>query len=229
MNLDLSSDRGQDGHAHVIYALLYYKKCYWCVLGISRRDGFVVTCGTGSAFEVARGATGVCGVVTVTTLLFTVNIIQACRRGGGVVILMAFSSPVAWWRHQMETFSALLAICAGNSPASGEFPAQRPVTRNFDVFFDLRLNKHSWGWWFETLLCLLWRQCYGSEGFNYENLQCGRRRELSLVTRGLRLSKQPLSFWWDHTYCYLNSYPFILWNLYFVANSMCISFQICLL
>ena len=42
-----------------------------------------------------------------------------------------------WWRHQMATFSALLAICAGNSPASGEFPAQRPVTRSFDVFFDL--------------------------------------------------------------------------------------------
>ena len=35
----------------------------------------------------------------------------------------------------METFSALLAICAGNSPVPGEFPAQRPVTRSFDVFF----------------------------------------------------------------------------------------------
>ena len=41
----------------------------------------------------------------------------------------------------METFSALLAICAGNSPVPGEFPAQRPVTRSFNVFFDLRLNK----------------------------------------------------------------------------------------
>ena len=41
----------------------------------------------------------------------------------------------------METFSALPAICAGNSPVTGEFPAQRPVTRSFDVFFDLRLNK----------------------------------------------------------------------------------------
>ena len=41
----------------------------------------------------------------------------------------------------METFSALLALCAGNSPVTGEFPAQRPVTRSFDVFFDLRLNK----------------------------------------------------------------------------------------
>ena len=41
----------------------------------------------------------------------------------------------------METFSALLAICEGNSPVPGEFPAQRPVTRGFDNFFDLRLNK----------------------------------------------------------------------------------------
>ena len=41
----------------------------------------------------------------------------------------------------METFSTLLALCAGNSPVSGEFLAQRPVTRSFDVFFDLHLNK----------------------------------------------------------------------------------------
>ena len=40
----------------------------------------------------------------------------------------------------METFSALLAICAGNSPVPGEFLTQRPVTRSFDVFFDLRLK-----------------------------------------------------------------------------------------
>ena len=41
----------------------------------------------------------------------------------------------------MEKFSALLAICAGNSPVPDEFPAQGPVTRSFDVFFDLRLDK----------------------------------------------------------------------------------------
>ena len=68
---------------------------------------------------------------------------------------------ISWWRHQMETFSVLLAICAGNSPVPGEFPAQRPVTRSFDVFFDLcsnkRLSKQSWGWWFETPSCPLWR------------------------------------------------------------------------
>ena len=51
------------------------------------------------------------------------------------------NSDHTWRRHQMETSSALLVICAGNSPVTAEFPAQRPVTRSFDVFFDLRLNK----------------------------------------------------------------------------------------
>ena len=68
----------------------------------------------------------------------------------------------SWWRHQMETFSVLLAICAGgNSPVPGEFAVERPVTRGFNIFFDLRLNKRlskqSWGWWFETLSHPLWR------------------------------------------------------------------------
>ena len=47
---------------------------------------------------------------------------------------------MTWWRHQMETFSALLALCFvrdGNPPVTGGFPSQRPVTRSFDVFFDL--------------------------------------------------------------------------------------------
>ena len=78
--------------------------------------------------------------------------------------------PDSWWRHQMETFSALLAICAGNSPVPGELPAQRPVTRSFDVFFDLRLNKWPskqwWGWWFETLSRPLWCHCNGNSSWN---------------------------------------------------------------
>ena len=41
---------------------------------------------------------------------------------------------------KFPSISALLAICAGNSPVTGEFPAQRPVTQSFDVFFDLCLN-----------------------------------------------------------------------------------------
>ena len=63
-------------------------------------------------------------------------------------------SPFAWWRHQMETFSALLALCDGNSPVTDEFLWQVPVTRSFEVFFDLclnkRLSKQSWDWWVET-------------------------------------------------------------------------------
>ena len=68
----------------------------------------------------------------------------------------------AWWRHQMETFSVLLALCVRirrspvNSPHKG---------RSFNVFFDLRLNKRlnkqSWGWWFETPSRLLWRHHNG--------------------------------------------------------------------
>ena len=72
---------------------------------------------------------------------------------------------ISWWRHQMEPFSALLAICAGNSPVPGEFPTQRPVTPSFDVFLDLRLNKRLskqwWGWWFDTLSRPLWRHRNG--------------------------------------------------------------------
>ena len=67
----------------------------------------------------------------------------------------------SWWRHQMETFSALLALCSGNSPVTSEFPSQRAVTRSFGVLFYLRLNKRlSKQWrrrWFETSSRSLWR------------------------------------------------------------------------
>ena len=41
----------------------------------------------------------------------------------------------------IEAHPYILATCAGNSLVADEFPAQRPVTRSFIVFFDLRLNK----------------------------------------------------------------------------------------
>ena len=72
-------------------------------------------------------------------------------------------SAPTWWCHQMETFSALLALCEGNSPVTGEFPSQRPVTQSSHIFFDLRLNKQlskqSWVWWFEMPSHSLWRHC----------------------------------------------------------------------
>ena len=53
----------------------------------------------------------------------------------------------------------------GEFTGLGEFPTQRPVTRSFDVFFDLRpnkrLSKQPWGWWFETLSWSLRRHCNG--------------------------------------------------------------------
>ena len=72
----------------------------------------------------------------------------------------------------METFSALLALCAGNSPVTGEFPLQRPVMQNFCVFFELRqnkkLSKQSRRWWFETPTCSLWRHCKEIRLWNHE-------------------------------------------------------------
>ena len=76
---------------------------------------------------------------------------------------MALVPLLAWWRHQIETFSALLALYEGNSPVTGEFPSQMTVTRSFDIFFDRRLNKrlnkHSRRWWFETPSRPLWSHC----------------------------------------------------------------------
>ena len=70
----------------------------------------------------------------------------------------------------------------GEFTGPGEFPAQRPVTRSFDVFFDLslnkRLSKQSRGWWFETQSHPLWRHCNGiSSGMVMSELT-----HLSLVT-----------------------------------------------
>ena len=91
----------------------------------------------------------------------------------------------------METFSALLAICAGNSPVPSEFPTQRPVTRSFDVFFDLRqnkrLSKQSWDWWFETLSRPLWRHRN-----DYSSWPCPSRFELETTPR-----------WWGYSWSVL--------------------------
>ena len=110
----------------------------------------------------------------------------------------------SWWRHQMETFSALLAICVGNSAVPGEFPAQRPVTRSFDVFFDLHWIN---GWannreagdlrryhahYDVTVMCV-WKRCPqpGSRtgwGQDDGDLGKGSKFQLSFMTSKLNLS-----------------------------------------
>ena len=81
--------------------------------------------------------------------------------GWAIRTMWSWSTAIILWRHQMDTFSALLAICVGNSPVPGEFPAQKTVTPTFDVFVDLRpnkqLSKQPWGWWFQMPLRPLWR------------------------------------------------------------------------
>ena len=64
----------------------------------------------------------------------------------------------------METFSALLVLCAGNSPVTGEFPSQKPVTRSFDVFWSA--SEQTDEYTIETLVISdashpLWRHCNG--------------------------------------------------------------------
>ena len=96
---------------------------------------------------------------------------------------------IPWWRHQMESFSALLALCAGNSPVTGEFPAQRPVTRSFDVFYDLclnkRLSKQSRGWWRH-------HRAY------YDVIVMGLERREDFSTHQTRVTK-PSPQWWQYT------------------------------
>ena len=79
---------------------------------------------------------------------------------GVVAVEIAGDWFTKWWRHQMEKYSTLLALTA----VTGEFPLQRPVTRSFDGFFDLRLkkrlSKQSRRQWFETPSRQLWRHCH---------------------------------------------------------------------
>ena len=109
---------------------------------------------------------------------------------------------ISWWRHQMETFSALLAICAENSPVHGEFPTQRPVTRSFDVFFHLRLNKglskKLWGRWFETLSCSLWSH-RNVKAADHLAMQGAGSIFLSLAQSKLRLCSA------NHKACYFSN------------------------
>ena len=88
-----------------------------------------------------------------------------------------FEFPVSYCRsHHYKIGSNMMTSSNGNIfrvtghlcgefTGPGEIPTQRPVTRSFDVYFDLRLNKRlhkqPWGWWFETPSWSLWRQCNG--------------------------------------------------------------------
>ena len=142
----------------------------------------------------------------------------------------------------METFSALLAICAGNSPVTGEFPAQRPVTRSFDVFFDLRLNKRLskqlWGWWLETPSHPLRRHCNAMRGspyrrawhfalialYNYLHWSRSVQRKPRLRLRYSIISQLLcLAWWWKHGGYVL----FVHWGWTFGSECIMVFFLVC--
>ena len=114
------------------------------------------------------------------------------------VIFVSWHHSGTLWRHQMETFSALLALCAGNSPVTGEFPSQRPVTRSFEVFFDLRLNKRmskqSRRRWLETPSRSLWRHRNDFSKVNYDVSQY----HYIYQTLSLQISQEHLLYQWRY-------------------------------
>ena len=107
-----------------------------------------------------------------------------------IVALLQASIIYPWWHHQMETFSMLLALCAGNSLVTDEFPSQRPLTQSFDVFFDLclnkRLSKQMRCWWFETPLGSSWCHCNATH---------------------LMYNEWPMSWWLEMSWCQIGTRP----------------------
>ena len=106
-----------------------------------------------------------------------------------ITIHLFLSKPwVPWRRHQMETFSALLAICAGHR----WIPRIRQVARSFDVFFDLHMNKRlseqSWDLWFEMPSRPLWRHnnAHYCDKSILEPLLFGK------ISQGLQYNRQPI-------------------------------------
>ena len=90
---------------------------------------------------------------TMVKMSYTVVIHATCKL---YMMTRIKHDDVTKWKY----FPRYWPFVAGNSPITGEFPAQRPMTRNFDVSFDLclnkRLSKQWWGWWSETQSCPLW-------------------------------------------------------------------------
>ena len=103
-------------------------------------------------------------MVLVATATVAMNLLQASCNVKHSCYILAYQLPS--WNMMTSSngniFRVTGPVC-GEFTGPGEFPTQRPVTRNFDVFFDLHLNKRlskqPWGWWFETPSRWLWRQC----------------------------------------------------------------------
>ena len=99
----------------------------------------------------------------------------------GVFFLLVAQRRFSWWRHQMETFSAILALCAGTLPVQVDSPHKAQWRGALMVSFICTwINnwvKKTRGWWFETPPWSLWRQC------NVEMACCCVLHEATLATK----------------------------------------------
>ena len=110
---------------------------------------------------------------------------------------------ILWPRRNMMSssngniFRVTGPLC-GEFTGPGEFPTQRPVTRSFDVFFDLRpnkrLSKQSWGWWFETPLLSFWRHCNDGRHFADKIFKCILLNENFRILNTISPKYVPLGF-----------------------------------
>ena len=100
----------------------------------------------------------------------------------------------------------------GEFTGPGEFSAQRPVTRSFDGFFDLRLNKRlskwSWGWWYGTPPWSLWRQC--NEFGTFQIKVCIWHQLHKEPLRGIFSSRR-----WENIPLILSEVLHVMWSLFF--------------
>ena len=119
----------------------------------------------------------------------------------------------------MTSFSAFLALCEGNSPVTGEFTSQRPVTRSFDVLYYLRpnkrLNKQSRRRRFETPSRSLWRHCNALREIpsTFFNNQMHRSHNAPVPCPTMRHSKQKCAHFCSE-WCIVGDGTGALWDLW---------------
>ena len=89
-------------------------------------------------------------------IIYTAYPIHLRQISGYAIMLPLF--PCMMTSSNGDIFRVTGLLC-GEFTGPVEFPAQRPETRSFDVFFDLYMSKQSRRWWFETPSCPLWRNC----------------------------------------------------------------------
>ena len=122
-----------------------------------------------------------CGKIIITlSKVFTINMRTKLK------VIIPMNRPISMMTSSNGYIFRVTGPLCGEFTVSGEFPTHKPVTRIFDVFFGLRLNKRlskqPWGWWFETLSWSLWRQynvtqtmpAFGIEGTLTPNAGIGR-------------------------------------------------------